>query len=169
MIAEGRPLVTLDLVTVRKDIQIAGEMVDSYRSKPIPNSHRIVERPINTVTIGALVVEAIRPYTGSHQLQKAAVRVFLQLLMFTYPFWIYEYRRVRSWKYAAGVCLAMRPRRILKSQDLTAAHRVFLTTVYGAVTAVGLLTPIAWFQRLSPRLYMFAKSFGQIKPGSIKA
>jgi glycosyltransferase involved in cell wall biosynthesis len=169
MIAEGHPLVALDLVTVRKDIQIAGELVDSYRSKPIPSPRRIVERPINVVTIGPLVVDAIRPHTARRPLQKAAVQVFLQLLMFTYPFWIYEYRRVRSWNYAAGVCLAMRPRRILKGQDLSARQRILIATVYGAVTVVGLLTPIVWFQRLTPRLYVWAKSFGQIKPTSIKA
>jgi glycosyltransferase involved in cell wall biosynthesis len=169
IIAAGGPLVTLDLVTVRKDNQIAGEMVDSYRSKPIPDPHRIVERPINVVTLGPLVVDAIRPYLDRPQLQQAAVRVFLQLLMFTYPFWSYEYRRVRSWKYAAGICLAMRPRRLLFGQDLDAGRRILLTAVYVAVTAVGLLTPGGWFQRLSPRLYLFAKAFGQSHPAVSKA
>jgi hypothetical protein len=159
--ALGGRLVAIDLVSVRKDIHIPGEIVDSYRSKPVAHRDRIVERPINVVTIGALVIDAIRPAVTRPELQRVAVDVVLQLLIFTYPFWIFEFRRVQSWKYAAGVCLTMRPKRMLKDQELSQWRRWLLTGVYGIVTAIGLCAPIGWFQRCSPWLHRFAKSFGQ--------
>lgn len=161
MIAAGAPLLTLDLVTVRKDIRISGEDVDSYRAAPVLRPCPIVERPINVVTIGPLVGDAIGPYVERRQTQRAITWIFLQLLTFTYPFWIYEYRRVQSWKYAFGICLAMRPRRILRGQELSRHRRVWIAVIYGVVTAVGLFTPAAWFHRLSPTLHRFAKSFGR--------
>ncbi len=160
MIAGGASLVTIDLVTVRKDIRITGEDVDSYRARPRLKPCPIVERRINLVTIGSLVADAIQPYVENQDMQRTVTRIFLQLLTFTYPFWIYEYRRVQSWKYALGVCLAMRPRRILRGHQLSPRRRLSIAVVYGLVTTVGLITPVMWFQRLYPQLHRFAKSFG---------
>jgi len=159
IIASGWPLLTLDMVTVRKDIKIPGEEVDSYRSKPVVNPRVIMERPINTVWIGPLVVDAVRPYVTSAKVPGVAAAIFLQLLLFTYPFWIFEYRRVHSWRYAAGVCLAMRPRRILAGQPLGWLRKAAISLVYSAVTTIGLLTPVMWFQKLYPSLHRLAKSF----------
>jgi hypothetical protein len=157
MIAAGADLLTLDAVAVRKDIQIPGEAVDSYRKpklKPCP----IIERPINVVTIGALVADAIDPHVGEKEKQKVVTSIFVQLLVFTYPFWIFEYRRVQSWKYAVGVCLAMRPGRILHGQHLNLARRFAIAMLYSAVTAAGLLIPVGYFQRLTPAFHRMAKS-----------
>lgn len=158
IIASGKPLVDLDMVTVRKDIQIPDECVDSYKLKSIPNSDRIVERPTNLVTIGPLVVDAIRPFLSENALEKIASRIFLQILLFTYGFWIFEFRRVHSWKYAAGFCLAMRPRRILANVKVGFSQRVFLELVHGAVSIAGLFAPLVWFERLYPSLHRLAKS-----------
>src|SRR5437762_13237006 len=94
IVAQGAPLLTLDLVTVRKDIQLPGQTVDSYKSKSVSAPDRILERRINVVTIGPLVVDAIRPHVNRAELQRAMSRIFLHLLAFTYPFWISYYRRI---------------------------------------------------------------------------
>ena len=158
IIASGKPLVELDLVTVRKDIQIAQESVDSYKLKAIPNPGCIVERPTNLVKIGPLVVDAMRPFLSRDALEKMAPRIFFQILVFTYGFWIFEFRRVYSWKYAAGFCLAMRPRRLLANESISFPQRVLLGLVHAAMTIAGLLAPSLWFERLYPSLHRLAKS-----------
>lgn len=158
IIASGKPLVELDLVTVRKDIQIAEESVDSYKLKSIANPDRIVERPTNLVKIGPLVVDSIRPFLSEEALARIAPRIFVQILFFTYGFWIFEFRRVHSWKYAAGFCLAMRPRRILADESVGFRQRVFLEFVHGTMSIAGLLAPLIWFERLYPSLHRLAKS-----------
>jgi glycosyltransferase involved in cell wall biosynthesis len=163
MIASGVPLLTLDLVTVRKDIQIAGESVDSYQARPVIRPCPIIERPTNLVTIGPLVADAIEPYVESSGRDWAVKSIFLQLLLFTFPFWIFEYRRVQSWRYALGVCLAMRPARILAAQQLSVWSRIVLRAAFGVVTAVGLLTPLVWFDTFYLRLHRLAKSAGSLK------
>jgi hypothetical protein len=167
--ADGGLLLTLDLVTVRKDIHIAGDSVDSYRSKPDPSPNRIVERPFNVVTIGRVVIDGIRPSASGSQLQRLSVDIFLQLLVFTYPYWVFEYRRVKSWKYAAGVCLTMRPRRMLEGQTLSPARRWLIVLVYALVTVTSLLMPVMWFMQLTPRLHRLAKSFRQVQPAAARS
>lgn len=157
ILSEGYELVEFEKVAIRQGIQLPGERVDSYASRPKVDPCPIVERKIPLVKMGRLVYEAVRPHSGATGAGWAA-KIFVQILLFTYPFWIFEYRRVQSWKYALGVCLGMRPRWLLKDVRFSLAHSVFLRGVYLAVTIAGLLIPISLFDAYRPKLYRLAKS-----------
>lgn len=157
ILAEGFALLDLDEVMIDQGIQIAGETVDSYARRPRLQPCPIQERPLPLGQMGRLVCDAIAPYAG----RRAAVlyvKVFAQILGFTYPFWIFEYRRVQSWRYAVGICLGMRPRRILAGVALDWRARTLLRSLYAAVTGTGLLAPVWLFSSLQPALYRLAKS-----------
>jgi glycosyltransferase involved in cell wall biosynthesis len=160
IIAEGHELLALDEVVVLKDILLAGESVDSYANRPRLSSSAIVERRLPLVQLGQLVDDAIRPHAG-RRAPVLAAKIFLQILMFPYPFWIIEYRRVQSWRFAAGICLGMRPRNLLAGVRFNPLHKAFLCSVYLFVTCVGLLTPIAAFDYCRPHLYAISKSLFQ--------
>jgi hypothetical protein len=157
IIAAGGPLLGVEAICIRLAIRIPGEDVDSYASKPRVDPCPIVARPLPLVMMGGLVEDAIRPH-----LQKGddplVERIFWQILLFTYPFWIIEYRRVQSWNYAAGVCLGMRPARLLEKTRLDNVRRWRLSILFALVTLVGLLTPLWVFDWLHPKLYALAKS-----------
>lgn len=86
--------------------------------------------------------------------------IFRQVLLFTYPPWLIEYRRVQSWRFALGVALGMRPRNILDSLDASLGIRLYVACLYTLVTAAGLLTPLSLYDRLRSRLFALAKSCG---------
>jgi hypothetical protein len=157
-LAAGGSALGISNVIVRKDIRIAGESVDSYASggrlAPCP----IVERPLNLVWIPRLVTAAIEPYTTITERSRLSRRVAAQLLAYTYPFWLFEYRRVQSWKYSAGVALGMRPRNLLRGVRLTRLDDLRLRALYAGVTAAGLLLPRSLFERARGRLFALAKS-----------
>ena len=159
IIAECAPLLGIDRVTVRKEIQIPGEQVDSYALKPRLDPCPIKERHIPLNVMGRLVADAIEPYLNPPQRQKIVEKIILQILLFTYPFWIFEYRRVQSWKYAAGICLGMRPRNTFRGLGLSFGSSLRLTIVYGIISLLGLTTPLCVFDMLYPALYSFAKSY----------
>lgn len=160
IIAEDSPLLGIERVTVQKDIQVPGEHVDSYtlwrRVDPCP----VVERQLPMGLIGKLVIDAIQTYLSPSERRPTIERVLLQVFLFTYPFWIFEYRKVQSWKYALGVSLGMRPRNTLSGLDLGLSQRLRLTALYGIVSFLGLVTPLRVFYSLYPRLYRFAKASG---------
>jgi hypothetical protein len=91
--------------------------------------------------MGGLVYDAVRPEAGPTSAALGTL-IFVQIIVFTYPFWIVEYRRVQSWKYAAGICLGMRPRNLLEGVDLPLWRAALLRLIYAGVTAAGLLCPI---------------------------
>jgi glycosyltransferase involved in cell wall biosynthesis len=159
ILAEGYGLLELEDVIVRKNIAIPGEEVDSYATKPRSHPYPIREHEIPLIDMGRLVYDAVQPKTSTQ-----TVLIFLQILVFTYPFWIFEYRRVQSWPYAAGICLGMRPRNLLRQVKLSFIHKALLQSVYLLVTAAGLLFPSAVFRRYQEPLHAFAKSILRRKP-----
>ncbi len=163
IIAEGGALLHLNQVAIRKDIQIPGEQVDSYAANPRLNPCPIVERKHTFHLIGRLVMDAIKPYASPAERDAIAEKVFDQLLVFTYPFWLFEYRRVQSWKYAMGICLGMRPANLIKGVDLSAWRRFRLSTIYFLSSLLGLTMPLKVFLTFYPQLHAFAKSrFAQL-------
>ena len=157
IIAEGKTLLGIDRVMVRAGIQLPGEKVESYASKPRIRSCPVIERPMPLNELGRLVVDAVSPYVPEQAKQLLAVNIFSQLFLFTYPFWIAEYRQGQTWRYSMGICIAMRPRRILGDIKLGWKGRITLSSLYALVTLGGLLVPVRLFQLFQPFLYRLAK------------
>lgn len=157
IIASGSNLLSLDKVTVRKDIQIPGRSVDSYASRPREVGCRVTERKLPLNSVALLIASAIGPYIKREDRDSLFTRIVLKLILFTYPFWIFEYRKVQSWKYAAGVCIGMRPGNVTRGMGLGVRARVMVVTAYAIVTAAGLLLPRRLFELLYPTLFRFAK------------
>jgi glycosyltransferase involved in cell wall biosynthesis len=163
LIAEGGQLLTINKIAIRKDIPILGESIDSYAAKGRLNPCPIVERRLTYHLIGPLVVDAIEPYTTKHEKQRLAERVLYQLLILTYPFWLFEYRRVQSWKYAFGIYLGIRPRNLVKGMNLSVFRTWRIRAVYLVVGLLGLTLPVGLFFKVYPQLHALAKSrFAQL-------
>ena len=156
ILAGGGRLLGIADTVVLKDIQIEGEQVDSYaRRERVAGPIR--ERPLPLAQLGLVVVDAMAPYINSANMNRVVRNVFRQLLLFTYPPWLVEYRKIQSWRYAAGVALGMRPRNILKGLRIDWPSKLYLRLLYGVVTIVGLLFPVSLFERIKPALHKFAK------------
>src|SRR5205085_4163940 len=130
--------------------------VDSYARRERVGG-RIKERSLPLAQLGRVVMDALSPYVNSKDTDGVARAVFGQLLLFTYPPWLIEYRRIQSWRYAAGVALGMRPRNITRDLPINWMTKAYITAVYTIVTICGLIFPIRLFQYLKPRLHAFAK------------
>jgi glycosyltransferase involved in cell wall biosynthesis len=170
IVAEGGALLGIDRVVVRKDIQIPGEQVDSYAVKPKIRPCPIIERRHTFHLLGHLVADAIGPYLNPAVRHCVFEKVLRQLLIFTYPFWIFEFRRIQSWNYAAGICLGMRPRNLTVGMNLSMFRRLRLAAVYTLVTVMGLTIPIKLFTKFYWDLHSFAKSrLGQVITGAQSA
>jgi hypothetical protein len=160
ILAEGGRLLGIDTVVVLKDIQIPGEEVDSYARRPVERPSSIEERRLPLCQFGRVALDAVAPHIEAEQRARYTRRIFRQVLLFTYPFWLIEYRRIQSWRCALGVALGMRPRNILDSLNVSCGTRVYVACLYAFVSVAGLLTPRSLFGRLRSRLFALAKSWG---------
>lgn len=158
ILSEGFDLIHSTQIAVLKDIHIGGELVDNYARRPVLKPCPIQERRTPLVKLGQVACDAL--LAGSAKRPSGALKflVFAQILAFTYPFWIFEYRRVQSWRYAAGLCLGMRMANQLEGVSLAPMYSLALRAMFCIVTAFGLCTPLWIFDRVRPILYQIAKS-----------
>jgi hypothetical protein len=158
LIAAGGRLLALSDVAILKDIQIPGEEVDTYAKRPVLKNCPIIERPLNLAPLGRLVFDALAPYVPAIERDYFARRIFAQLLLFTFPLWIVEYRKVQSWRYALGVCLGMRPKNLLRDLKFGICTTLYIKVLHVSVCLIGLFFPVRLFEKLKPQLYRLAKS-----------
>ena len=157
IVAAGGRLLDVAQIAILKDIQIPGEVVDSYARKPKLQDCRIEERLLPLSQLGRVVFDALLPYIKPEASDRFVRLIFAQLILITYPPWLLEYRRIQSWRYAVGIGLGMRPKNLLAGIRVGRLTKWFLRSIYGFVTVIGLLCPIGLFEKLRPWLYAFAK------------
>ncbi len=158
LIASGGRLLYLDASAIRKDIQIPGESVDSYMARPRLDPCPIVARHLPLGQLARLVADAVLPYTPPEQRAAVFEQIARQLYQYTFPFWILEYRRVQSWRYALGVCLGLSPKYSVHGLPLPAAARIRLALLFWTASSIALTLPVGAFDRLRQTLYRLAKS-----------
>lgn len=157
LVAAGGRLLAIDRVCVHKDIEVPGQVVDSYRTTPRLLSCPILQRPLPMGRLLEVVAAGLDPHNEGVDRLANLLGVARQLYRFTYPFWIVEYRRVQSWRYALGVFLALSPTRIIQGVSLSSCANLRLWVSYMTCGLVALIIPIRAFDLLRPRLYSFAK------------
>jgi glycosyltransferase involved in cell wall biosynthesis len=149
LIAAGGALADIDLVTVRKNVRVPGEGVESYATKAHQVGPGLPAQAIPLTDTARLVVDAIAPCQTSAR-RRAILSVVLQYYGVLLPFWLLEYRRVQSWRFAAGVCRAMRPSATLDRARVPPPARLAAWLVYASASAFGLLAPtqvVGWVRR----------------------
>ena len=147
MIAAGGLLLEVNQSAVRKDVQIAGEQVDSYARKPVLALRGIPEQVLPLGKTAMLVLDAIEPHITTRR-TVILLKVITQYLGFLYPYWLVQYRKVQSWRYAAGLSRGMRPASTLSTVRLSWLERLVARTVYAVSTVVGLTVPVSLLDRL---------------------
>lgn len=156
ILAAGGNLLGIDDICVEKDIQIGDDAVESYASV------KLAKKDLSPVVLpmaqlGPLVVDAIAPYVSRTRLEKATMSIEAQLLVFTYAFWLVEFRRVQSWKYAVSVYRGLNPKRVLTGSMPSGWRGAAIVLLYRMVGIGGLAAPVRFFEYLRPTLYRLAK------------
>jgi exopolysaccharide biosynthesis predicted pyruvyltransferase EpsI len=150
---------------VSDDLQILGKLKAEdwiqepfYRETQLLYHAKRVERKLPIVSIGKIVIDAVIPYLEEDNYNKVLESIYFQLYLFTYPFWIIEYRRIQSWKYAVGLCLGFRPRNTFPETKVALVSFIKLYVTYYTICLIGLSTPVKLFDSLRTYLYSLSKT-----------
>jgi glycosyltransferase involved in cell wall biosynthesis len=158
ILALGGRLLGIEQALVNKDVRVPGERADSYAQKPRIRRCKVSERRLPLSQYGVVALDAIAGAgIGAAQYRYYARRIFQQVLLFTYPPWLVEYRRVQSWRFAVGVALGMRPGVIFHGCKVGWFLRIYLWLLYLGCSVAGLFVPKVAFLWSRPWLYKLAK------------
>jgi glycosyltransferase involved in cell wall biosynthesis len=157
IVAAGGSLLHLALSSVRQDIQVPDETVESFLGKK-KDSGKIQEVVLPNGKIGKVVYNALEPYLDDINRSQITEKIFLQLYLFSYSSLIIQYKYYESWSYAAGLCLGFKPQNLLKDVKISTASRIKLYCVYCLMCSLAMSIPFNFFRSLNPFLYKIAKS-----------
>ncbi|OYU12436.1 MAG: family 2 glycosyl transferase [Comamonadaceae bacterium PBBC1] len=166
LISAGGQFLSIDKICVLKDIQIPGQSVDSYKAKPKIAPCPIIERPLPMGQILQTVAIGIDSVISGQARNRSVSLVAKQLYKFTYPFWIFEYRRVQSFNYALGVYLALRPSKTMNRVKMPFLSRTSSWLIYILAGTLGFFTPLSLFDSARPFLYALAKRGQKLIPNA---
>lgn len=153
LISNGGELASINRVVVRKDVRIGGVGVPNYESKGAMAGWSLQSRHTGLDSVARVTFDAVRQSIQPTEWSSAIRTIFTQLYGITYPYWLFEYRRVANLSFAIGVARGLWPEKVLSEYpNLTRTDRLFLRVLYHIVTLVGLLLPLWLWSRLKSSL-----------------
>ena len=164
VIAAGAGLLELDLSTIRKDIQISGEAVDAFTRRPREVVRGVPAQPLPITRVAALVADAIGPYLTTAR-RRVLLRLVVQYYGFLCPYWVLVYRRVQSWRYAAGVARAFAPSASFQVKPVPLSVRAAAWALFLASSFAALVAPVRasdYLFRPARRLARAASEMGRV-------
>lgn len=156
--AAGGRMAALDLSAVRDQIRLDGEIVpETYRREYKDAGWTWKPRHTGLDSVARVVVDAVLPSVPGPDRSRTVTSVWKQLFSITYPYWIFEYRRLANWSWGLAVARDLWPGRRLREYEIHLSHRVFLWLLYFAVTFTALVIPASWFTAIRHRLAAFIR------------
>jgi glycosyltransferase involved in cell wall biosynthesis len=140
-IASGGTLASISESLVAKDVAFPGELVNSYLDTLVENNRTLHRHTGGLDQVGIVACEAILPYVSPDSRQRYVLKVYSQLLMFTYPYWLFNYRKHKAYRAAVNVALGCFPTNLIKIPDVALYAYICLIVVFGATTLAGLCVP----------------------------
>lgn len=164
ILASGGRLGALDLCAVRKDVRVEDRTVPNYVSKWAHEPWSLQSRHTGMDSVIRVTSDAVLPLVPQSTRSKTLRRIVAKVFVSTYPFWLFEYRRVSNWSYAAGIARSMWPGKLLKEYSLRFRDRAFLYGLYALVTIAGLSFPHAILKPMQSWLADFVRRLQQSRP-----
>lgn len=161
IVASGGRLAAIGTCGVRKDVRVDGETVPNHATKwaNAPRSFQI--RPTGLESVIRVTADGILPMVPEERRSNALRRIISQVLSITYPYWLFEYRRLAGWSFAVGIARGLWPGKLLSEYHLRLTDRLYLWMLYLVVTLAGLIIPARWFNANRYRLAAWLHSSRQ--------
>jgi glycosyltransferase involved in cell wall biosynthesis len=167
-VASGGTLASISESMVAKDVSFPGEMVNSYLDTLVENNRTFHRHTGGLDQVGLVACDAILPYVSEASRQHFVLKIYSQLLMFTYPFWLFNYRKNNSYRAAVNLALGCFPTNLIKKRTVALYVYVCLFVVFGAITLAGLCVPIRILGRMTGLMSQLSKSV-RASAGSVVA
>lgn len=148
IVADGGSMAAIDLSAIRKDVRVADLTVPNYASKWANEPWSFQPRHTGLDSVIRVTADAVIPIVNETERSTALRQIVAKILVSTYPYWLFEYRRVANWSFAAGIARELWPGKLLAEYEIKLRDRLYLWCLFIVVSVVGLLTPIKILDRL---------------------
>jgi len=141
-IASGGTVAAISESLVEKDVTFPGEQVNSYLDTLAKNNRSLHRELGGLDQVGRVGCDAIALCAPSRSRQRYVRRIYAQLLMFTYPYWLLNYRKQGVYRAAVNLALGCFPTNLARHTEVSLLTQFYLIAIYVAATTVGLVIPV---------------------------
>ena len=157
IISSGGSLGTIDSSMVAKDVRVAEEPVKSYRDT-LRSKNRTFHRHTGGLDqVGICASDGILPYVSQDLRQQYIRNIYSQILLFTYPYWLFTYRQHGSFRGAINLALGCFPTNLVRIPNVALHVYFYLMVVFVCVTTVGLFVPVKLLATLTRPMSWLSK------------
>lgn len=156
-IAAGGTVAAISESLVAKDVTFPDQTVNSYLDT-LARDDRTLHREFGGLDqVGRVGCEAILPYVPARFRQRYILRIYAQLLLLTYPYWLLNYRKNGSYRAAVNLALGCFPPNLVRISGVSAVVYLCLIVLYAGSTLVGLLVPVGLLGKVAAWISSFSK------------
>ena len=163
IIAAGGSVAEIDELMIAKDVTIQGKKSNSYldfletKNKTVHGEFGGLDQVVR------VTCEAILPYVEDYNRDKIIKTVYGLLYKFTYPLWLYDYRKNKVFKASLNLALGCFPTRLVRVPDVRLKTWVYLFFLYFVSTVGGLIIPTSIVTKFKGYLFLKSKSLSKLK------
>ncbi len=157
IISAGGNLASIAESMVAKDVVVDGKAANSYMDALASNNNKIIPRTGGLDQVGRVACDAILPYVPRLQRGQYLFLIYYQIFAYTYPVWLYAYRKQGVFRAAFNLALGCFPPRLITVREVPFFVNVRLLLLYFGATFFGLLLPVWFLENLKPYAYKFSK------------
>jgi glycosyltransferase involved in cell wall biosynthesis len=157
IVAAGGTLASVSEAIVAKDFKIEGSPANSYMDDLASKNRRICRKTGGLDKFGEVACDAILPYIPRSWRNRYSVLIFGQILLFTYPFWLFTYRQHNAYRAAVNIALGCFPSYLTRHIRRTFYIEVLLTILYLPLTLGGLFFPLVLFRTFKESAFKLSK------------
>lgn len=152
----GEYLFTFKDPLVLKDIRYNHEIANSYRDTLPRKWKNYKSLDAGLPSYSRVAFKGITQQNTEQQ-PKVAYNILKRIYVFTYPFWLIDYRDNNAFVASYGLYKGLKPTVFDYYQILNFIGKCKVWTLYLSASLLGLFTPIFVFKKLRPILYSFSK------------
>jgi hypothetical protein len=140
-------------------VSFPGEEVNSYLDTLAKNNRSLHREFGGLDQVGRLACEAILPHVPAASRQRYILKIYAQLLLFTYPFWLMNYRQNGVYRAAVNLALGCYPPNLVRVADVSLFVRLYLIVLFAGTTMIGLIVPVGLLRKLATCVLRLSKRF----------
>ena len=142
IVASGGSLLAIDDTIAVTGLHVDGRHAKSYKDWLPKFRWRIKPELGGLDEVGRVVCAAIVPTLPPADHQQVVWEVFRQLLTYSYPYWLYDYRQNSAYWGSLNLAIGCFPTHLVRNVDVSAWTLARLLAVYAAATTAGLFIPL---------------------------
>jgi glycosyltransferase involved in cell wall biosynthesis len=164
IVATGGQLAALSICSVRKDVKVENEINDCV-ARWAGAGWSLEPRQTGLDSVIRVTADAILPRVEFSKRSHILRQIIGQILLVTYPSWLFIYRLGVNWSFAFGIARDMWVGKLLAehSPNLKGRDKFFLWILYLMVTVAGLIIPAFLFHAVKSSLSDFVRRIHQTK------